>query len=297
MLVVRHDEERRLLLGKQIALQPDARVEVEVVGRLVEQQQLGAEEERACEGESHAPAARERCGGRFLLGRVEAEAGEDRARSRLARLASMSLKLLVHSNQRIACRRRRIVRRTFIGCGRVESSLQLDFLCEEFGATRVRCEKGLHGAQSGGAHLLLDVEDIEGCGEPAEGAVGNVLEQRRLATTVGSDEPILSPGAQGEACVREELDRVSTYRELCNLEAVAHRARSLALAAAVRARLCHKLAAEATLCAAFLAAATGRLVLFPAGFCILELLQLALLLARELGATRHLCTQVRQLGE
>ena len=80
-------------------LQPYTRVQIEVVRRLVEQQQLGLQEERACEREPHAPATRERRRGRLLLRFVKAEAREERSRPRLARLTPMRLEGIIHGDE------------------------------------------------------------------------------------------------------------------------------------------------------------------------------------------------------
>ena len=57
--------------------QPQRRFQVEVVGRLVEQQQVRVGEQRGCQGDAHAPAAGELADRPRLGGFVEAEAGED----------------------------------------------------------------------------------------------------------------------------------------------------------------------------------------------------------------------------
>ena len=54
---------QRVLPLLQVALEPDDRVQVEVVGRLVEQQQARLAEEGAREGDAHAPPAWGRYGG------------------------------------------------------------------------------------------------------------------------------------------------------------------------------------------------------------------------------------------
>jgi hypothetical protein len=90
VLVVRDDDEGELR-RRQVHLQPDHRVEVEVVRRLVEEQQLGFEVKRAREREAHPPAPAQRRRRRLLLRRAEAEAREDRARARLRRLAAVLL--------------------------------------------------------------------------------------------------------------------------------------------------------------------------------------------------------------
>mmetsp|Transcript_26521 Transcript_26521/g.85032 ORF Transcript_26521/g.85032 Transcript_26521/m.85032 type:complete len:351 (+) Transcript_26521:644-1696(+) len=57
VLAVR-DEEEALRVRGEVLLEPDARLQVEVVGRLVQQQQLWRSEERLGERDAHPPAAR-----------------------------------------------------------------------------------------------------------------------------------------------------------------------------------------------------------------------------------------------
>ena len=76
------DQEQGLGVAPEIVLEPQARLEIEMVGRLVQEQQVGLGEQHGGERHAHAPAAGE-AGQRPLLRRlVEAEAGEDRARPR-----------------------------------------------------------------------------------------------------------------------------------------------------------------------------------------------------------------------
>jgi hypothetical protein len=56
--VVRDEQQRAAVLGEP-PLEPHDRIEVEVVGRLVEQQQVGAAQQCTAEIEAHAPAPRE----------------------------------------------------------------------------------------------------------------------------------------------------------------------------------------------------------------------------------------------
>mmetsp|Transcript_19691 Transcript_19691/g.58405 ORF Transcript_19691/g.58405 Transcript_19691/m.58405 type:complete len:447 (-) Transcript_19691:1023-2363(-) len=74
--VVRHHHQR-LLPPHQVLLQPQNRAQVQVVRRLVQQQQRGLNVERACERDAHAPAARKRLRRARLHHRREAEAVED----------------------------------------------------------------------------------------------------------------------------------------------------------------------------------------------------------------------------
>ena len=58
------DQQQGLRIAPEVVLEPQARLEVEVVGRLVQQQQVGLGEQHGGERHAHAPAAREaRSGG------------------------------------------------------------------------------------------------------------------------------------------------------------------------------------------------------------------------------------------
>ena len=71
------DQQQRVAIAAQKLAEPQRRFEIEMVGRLVEQQQVGLGEEHAGKRDAHAPAARE-IRQRLLLHRVvEAEPGED----------------------------------------------------------------------------------------------------------------------------------------------------------------------------------------------------------------------------
>ena len=94
------DQDQRARVAAQMLLQPDRGLEVEMVGGLVEQQEVGLEEQHAGQRHAHPPAAGER-GQRLLLRRVvEAQALEDpggagrcgrRRRSRCSRLWSSAM--------------------------------------------------------------------------------------------------------------------------------------------------------------------------------------------------------------
>ena len=53
------DDNKDALEALEVLLKPHARLQVQVVGGLVQQQQGGRHEERAREGDAHAPAAAE----------------------------------------------------------------------------------------------------------------------------------------------------------------------------------------------------------------------------------------------
>ena len=68
--------------------QPQRRLEVEIIGRLVKQQQVGLGEQRRRECNPHAPAAGEFGTGALLIGVGKAQAGEDFRRARGGRMRS-----------------------------------------------------------------------------------------------------------------------------------------------------------------------------------------------------------------
>ena len=63
------DEDDRVRIGVQVLLEPVARFEIEMVGRLVEQQQVRLAEQQLGERDAHLPAAGERLGRPLEVGR------------------------------------------------------------------------------------------------------------------------------------------------------------------------------------------------------------------------------------
>ena len=74
--IVRHEQRRAGEAGEP-AFQPEGGFQVQVVGRFVEQQQVGIGEQRGGQRHAHAPAAGEFLHGARLRGFVETQAGED----------------------------------------------------------------------------------------------------------------------------------------------------------------------------------------------------------------------------
>ena len=89
-------------IARQPVLEPEHRVEVEMVGRLVEQQQVRAAHQRLREIKPHAPAAGE-ARHRLALARVgEAEPGEQRRRARPRAVAADRLEAMMQLGQPLA---------------------------------------------------------------------------------------------------------------------------------------------------------------------------------------------------
>ena len=70
------DDDRRTAEALQPAFQPERRFEVEVVGRLVEQEQIGFQEQHPGQGDPHAPSAGELMRGSCLGCGIETQAGQ-----------------------------------------------------------------------------------------------------------------------------------------------------------------------------------------------------------------------------
>ncbi len=67
------DQDDRVRVGREVFLQPVAGFEIEMVRRLVEQQQARASEQQLRERDTHLPAARERLARAFEVRRSETE--------------------------------------------------------------------------------------------------------------------------------------------------------------------------------------------------------------------------------
>ena len=76
------DDDHRAVEALEPGFQPDQRVQVQVVGRLVQQQQVGRAHQRARQLQPHAPAAGEAVDRRVELLAAEAQAQQQRLRAR-----------------------------------------------------------------------------------------------------------------------------------------------------------------------------------------------------------------------
>ena len=180
------------------ALQPDDRLDVEVVGRLVEQQDVEVAEEDAGHGDAHLPAAGERAGVAVDLRVVEAEAVEHGTGARLELVASVVLILLLHL---AVTGQRRLV---------VQVLLELEELVVEV-AEAAAAGDGL--VEDGtAAHLvdfLTEVADGELLRHGDRAVVRALLardhpEKRRLAGAVRPDQPGLLARIELEGGVDED---------------------------------------------------------------------------------------------
>src|SRR5581483_12076710 len=94
--VMRNDDER-MRIPVQIIFQPVARLKIQMVCGLVEQQQVRFLEQQLGQGDAHLPAAREFLGSAPPLLFRETEAGEHRSNPGLGRVPVERLKLVLHA--------------------------------------------------------------------------------------------------------------------------------------------------------------------------------------------------------
>ena len=87
------DQHEGIRIAREVILQPVARFQIEVVGGLVQQQQVGLFEQQFGQRDAHLPAARELFRAPFPIALREAEAGEHCAHLRFHRVAVARVKL------------------------------------------------------------------------------------------------------------------------------------------------------------------------------------------------------------
>ena len=80
------DDQHRMRIAREEVLEPDRAFEVEIVGRLVEQQHVRPREQHRRQRHPHPPAAGELRAGPRLRRRIEPEPVQDRRRPRLRRM-------------------------------------------------------------------------------------------------------------------------------------------------------------------------------------------------------------------
>ena len=95
LAIVRGHQQRALVALEEL-LEPDQDLEVEMVGRLVEQHRVGPHQQDAGERDAHLPAARERADVAVHHLLAEAEAREHLARAGLERVAAELLEARLH---------------------------------------------------------------------------------------------------------------------------------------------------------------------------------------------------------
>ena len=178
------DHQRRAGELRQPRLKPHRRLEVEMVGRLVQQQQVGGGEQHGRQRHAHAPAAGERRDGAGLRVGVEAEAGQDGRRPRGRRVRADRAQPLVDRAHAVQARVR----------------VQLG---EQRQALGVAGEHGVQQRLGAGRRLLPDLRHA-GAGRDADlpavdrEVAGDGAQQGGLAGAVAADEADAAAWVDGQ---------------------------------------------------------------------------------------------------
>ena len=191
------DEEDGPVVGGEERLEPLDALEVEVVGRLVEEQQVGVAQQQLRQGDAHLPAARE------LLGRLvevlhgKAQAAQDLAGAGLKPVAAQALEAVLRAT--IAVEKSLVRGGALLGVVGAPA-LGRDLLLHGTDVGLETLDLGLRVHDLGKRALLarelgllLEVADARVLGERHRALVGRLLahedlEQRRLAGAVGTHE-------------------------------------------------------------------------------------------------------------
>ena len=202
--VVRDEQQRARILAEPV-LEPQHRVEVEVVRRLVEEQQVGPAHQRLREVQAHPPAAGEARDRVRVPVRAEAEPREQRRGARPRAVAADDFELMVQVGERLA-------RVRGIGLGGSERA----FDRAQF---RVAVEHVVERAGRDRRRFLRDVRDRPRGRNVDRPGVRNELvaqrgEEARLAAAVRADDPELVAGMRGEIRAVEQALRAAGDREV-----------------------------------------------------------------------------------
>ena len=200
------DEDHGVRICREILLEPVPRLEIEMVGRLVEQQQRRPAEQQLRERKPHLPAARQRVGG--LLERLvaEAEPAKHRRDLQIDAVALFDAKAILQravalEHRLVLCGRHRWVAEPLL------DGVHLVLDVEQIGERGARL---VEDRSSGVVEAVLrQIADRERRGLDDLSLVGPLeprhhLQQRRLAGAVGAAQPDALAGRDLPGHVFEE---------------------------------------------------------------------------------------------
>ena len=225
------DYQHGAVVGGDEAAQPLDTFEVEVVGGLVEQQDVGMAEEQLGQRDTHLPATGE-LGTRLIEIRgLKTQTGKNLTRVALEFVATQTLEAVLHMTILVKHSLGNLAGLSSLG------NLELKLL----GALphRLDFNRSVHnllddGGITGKFGLLLEIADIGILGKrngPRIGAVDahDDLEQRRLAGTVGTDKGVPLAGIHLERGTREQGPRAERLLDFVDKENHVTLTRSLSL--------------------------------------------------------------------
>ena len=202
--VVRDDEDGAAI-ALQIALQPLGRLQVQVVGRLVEQQQVRTLQEQARQAQARALAAAERIGRLVVL-----RAGEAQARQHAGdgALPAVAVRLLKGGGQPVVLAREPVKRgRVVVRVGHLVLE-RAQALLHAKDRLKDLLQLAPYGVAGGGHALLGEVAHAQAAREAQLAAVGRVepgddLHERRLAAAVDAHQAHAVALLEGEVYIFE----------------------------------------------------------------------------------------------
>eukprot|EP00960_Hanusia_phi_P069426 767089-Hanusia_phi.AAC.2 len=155
-------EEVDVMRDDDEVVEPQDCVEVQVVGRLVEEEESRADEEGACKGDAHPPASGKRRRRSLVPGQRKPQPQQDPARFALRGVCSHGF------------------------------DFELVSLLQQRFALDVSLEHELQRSLAGGRDLLLDHEHVDVPGD-RDRLLSDVHQQRRLALPVRANQPVAIP--------------------------------------------------------------------------------------------------------
>ena len=202
-LAVVADDQGGMRIFLQPRLEPQRAFEIEIVGRLVEQQQIGLGEQGGGERDAHAPAAGEFRHGPGKVLRGEAEPVQDFRRPRRRPVGIDGVELLIDFGH-------------FFGFGGLQ-------LRGQFLPQRVGGEDGVDQRHRRRRMLLIDRADPGALGQQNFAAernqfAGDELEQGRFADAVAADQADLAAGRNGDARLVEEPAAPGVENKIVDLQ-------------------------------------------------------------------------------
>ena len=206
------DEQQGAGPGRQLLLEPGDGVDVEVVGRLVEDQHVGLGQQQTTEGDPHPPTARELGDGSVDGGVLEAETGEDLVGLGLEGVAAHRLETTLD----VAVVGEDLV---LVGVGVAHERLELAESVRERGELTGAGQHLLHHRAGGGVdEVLREVahDHVAGAGDRAGVGVGVAdedLDERGLAGPVAADERDAATRTELQGHVLEEGPRAVRARD------------------------------------------------------------------------------------
>mmetsp|Transcript_24216 Transcript_24216/g.77328 ORF Transcript_24216/g.77328 Transcript_24216/m.77328 type:complete len:644 (-) Transcript_24216:48-1979(-) len=244
-------QDERLGVVLQVALEEEHTEHVQVVGRLVEQQDIGGKEQGRAERHTHAPASGKALGGGHLHLLREPETRKHHAGAGVRRFGANRNELVIHLAQLL-------VDGGGIGARLVQLGEQ-EALALEQRLTLLVCRKQVVDDPGVVAHhFLLHVHHRDVWGKVVKLAAGDALEQGGLAGPVLADEAVLAAVddlergvlEQGLAGANADVDvlQVHVHRPVANvLRHLSAAARSLRLAVESHHAVCRIVFATAGL--------------------------------------------------